>query len=150
MILKDAGKNSYNTSEVMTMLESMDDNIKLIAEGQVMLRGEMNKRFDEHDKRFDGVDARLDGIDTKLDKHGGMFSEINSKLETIFECLSGIDDKLENIEKRMRNIEEDIKELKTVTKNKTDLKIVMDFEKRLKDLESEFLSHRKMMLAGKQ
>jgi len=26
----------------------------------------------------------------------------------------------------------------------------MDFEKRLKDLESEFLSHRKMMLAGKQ
>ena len=141
-ILKDAGKNSYNTSEFEikkfgkeirdhfdVVVEEMKDSIKLVAEGQVMLRGEMNRRFDEVDKRFDEHDKRLDGIDGRLYKHDGMFSEINSKLDTTLEYLIRIDEEITQIKEEIKEIKEKMKYLEENKIGKKDKEYVSLVEK---------------------
>lgn len=114
-ILKDAGKNSYNTSEVMTMLEGMNDSIKLVAEGQVMLRGEMNRRFDEVDKRFD--------------EHDQMFHEVNSKLDTTLEYLFRIDEEITQIKEEIKEVKERMKYLEENNIGKKDKEYISLVEK---------------------
>ncbi|EKE21735.1 MAG: hypothetical protein ACD_7C00143G0007 [uncultured bacterium] len=61
--IKKSTEQMYKPSEMMVMLESINDNVALIAEQH----GGIISRLDGIDNRLDGIDNRLDGIDNRLD-----------------------------------------------------------------------------------
>ena len=103
-------EKTYKSGEVMSMLEQMNDGIKLIGEQHGELVGEIktiNKRLDGIDGRLDGIDGRLDGIDGRLDGIDGRLDGMQSDITEIKHKLSEKVDRQEfnNLEKRVIKME---------------------------------------------
>ena len=114
----------FKESDVVVIMENMNDNIKLLAEGQMAL----NERFDGLENRFDGLENRFDKLERET-KAG--FSMIMDYLKRIDEEVIGIKSELEStreekvnwdayslLEKRVEKAEEQIEKVKALLKLK--------------------------------
>jgi septation ring formation regulator EzrA len=121
-------KSSSKKDKVLVVLEKMQDSIGLIAEGQTMFRGEMNRRFDEVDKRFDEHDQRFVEI-------GQRFSGIENNLKIALEYLFKIDEEI-------TQIKSEIKEIKK--KDGIDKNWIASIEKRIGIIEKQLKIQKQM------
>ena len=71
------------------VLEDMNDSIKLIAEGQMAFRQEVNRRFDDVDRR-----------------HVEFRDETRANFKTVFDYLAKMDDELQDIKKTLKQLDE--------------------------------------------
>lgn len=106
---------AFSSSEVMSLLEHMNEGIAVIAESQ----SGFTKRFDGIDKKFAGIDKRLDGIDDRLD---------------------GIDGRLDSLESKTDRIQEDVTDIKSQLSEKVDRSEFVKLEKRMVKLEQVVFS----------
>ena len=60
---KKSGEKTFGFNEVMSLLESMNDGIKVISEQY----GGVVARLDKIDDRLDRMETRMDGVETRLD-----------------------------------------------------------------------------------
>jgi len=113
------------------ILERMHDDIKVIAEGQIVLREEMNRRFDERKKDFD---------DFKEETRGNF--------RVLFEFKKETEENFEIVFKELSFIEAEIKDiknsLKILEKNKADIEVVKDLIERVEKLEKELALQREL------
>lgn len=96
-------QEKYSKGEVLSMLESINDGIKVIGEQH----GGIVKRLDGIDGRLDGIDGRLDGIDGRLDSLETKTDRLQEDVTEIKHKLSEKVDRedFNNLEKRMVTIE---------------------------------------------
>ena len=96
-------ESSYKSGEVMSLLENMNDGIKLLAESQSHLIKKVDNletRFDGLETRFDGLETRFDGLDAKVDK---IQDDITDIKYTLSEKVDKKD--FEKLEKRVIKLE---------------------------------------------
>jgi hypothetical protein len=85
----DKKEQIFQSGEVMSMLEQMNDGIQLIAEQH----GEVIKRLDNHDSRFDNLESKVDRLQEDV-------TEIKHKLSEKVDR-----EEFEKLEKRMIKLE---------------------------------------------
>lgn len=83
-------------SEVMSMLESMNDGIKIISEQH----GGIVSRLDKIDVRLDGMDAKFDIMDKKIDRLQDDMVEVKYELKRKVDVQQ-----FEKLEKRVVKLE---------------------------------------------
>ena len=108
-------EKTFGFSEVMSMLEGMNDGIQVLAEQHSGIIGRldgMDARFDKTDARFDKMDARFDNLETKVD----------------------------NLEIKVDSLQVDVTDIKHKLSQKVDLEDFQKLEKRLIKLENFVLS----------
>lgn len=71
--MEESKKETYNVSEVGSMIEALTGTIDLMNEG-------LTSRLDGIDNRLDGIDGRLDEMDNKIDILQEDVTEIKHKL----------------------------------------------------------------------
>jgi DNA repair ATPase RecN len=82
-------KPSVKKEHFEVLLENMNDSIKLVAEGQLAFRQEVNQKFNESDQRLADFCDRTD-----------------SNFKTIFDYLARMDDELQDIKKSLQRLDE--------------------------------------------
>jgi chromosome segregation ATPase len=101
--IKNTEEKTYKSGEVMSMLEQINDGIKIVSEQY----GDVTNRLNSIDVRLDKIDVRLDSIDARLDKIEGDIEVIKSDIIDIKydlkEKVSYVD--FEKMEKRMVKLE---------------------------------------------
>ena len=108
-------EKTFGFSEVMSMLEGMNDGIQVLAEQHSGIIGRldgMDARFDKTDARFDKMDARFDNLETKVD----------------------------SLETKVDSLQVDVTDIKHKLSQKVDLEDFQKLEKRLIKLENFVLS----------
>lgn len=85
-------KNDYNSSEIGTLLEHIDDKVVLIAEQYTGL----NKKADVMDKKFDAISKRVDNV---VD----MVGAIKEDVEVLKDDVSIIKMDIETIKHDLKN-----------------------------------------------
>lgn len=111
----------FRESDVCVLLEHIDTNVKLLAEGYDSLREEMHESFKNVWGKFDAVDQRFDSLE----------KEMRDSFKTVFEYLSKIDNELADIKARLEN--------------KADKPDLDAMEKRLSKLEFDFAECKNMI-----
>lgn len=100
---KKAEKKTFGFNEVMSLLESMNDGIKVISEqyGGVVLRlDKIDARLDTMDDRLDKMDNRLGRLEVKVDKLQ------DDMVEVKYELKNKVDrDDFKKLEKRVVKLE---------------------------------------------
>ena len=115
-------EKTFGFGEVMSMLESMNDGIQVLAEQHSGIIGRldgMDARFDKMDARFDKMDARFDKMDARFDK---------------------MDARFDNLETKVDSLQVDVTDIKHKLSQKVDLEDFQKLEKRLIKLENFVLS----------
>jgi len=85
------------------VLEDMNDSIKLIAEGQMAFRQEVNRRFDDVDRRHvEFRDETRANFKTLFDFR----DETRANFKTVFDYLAKMDDELQDIKKTLKQLDE--------------------------------------------
>ena len=117
----------FAESEVLVVLESIDDTFKLLAEGQQGLdrrMGGLEDRMGGLEDRMGGLEGRMSGLE---DRMGGLENDMKSGFSMIMDYLKRIDEEVVGIRK-------DIEDLK---KKKVDWEVYHPLEKRLRIAEKE-------------
>jgi septation ring formation regulator EzrA len=114
--------------KVLVVLEKMQEDIRLIAEGQQMLREDVNRRFTEVGKRFDQVDGKFVEI-------GRRFSGIEDNLKAALEYLFRIDEEIGDIKKEL----EEKKKTEKINKSWTE-----SIEKRIALIEKQLKARKQL------
>jgi hypothetical protein len=83
----------------------MNDNFKLLAEGQMGLERKMNEKFDQVDARLHRLDARFDRMDVRFDRMDIEFEQVKANQKITLEYLF-------NAEERFKVLEKEVKEIK--------------------------------------
>jgi hypothetical protein len=106
---------NFELGQVMSMLESMDDGIKLIGEqhGEII-------------KRLGGVETRLGGVETEL-------GDVKVR-------LGGLEGKVDGLEGKFDRMQEDITEIKHRLADKVDREEFEKLEKRVVKMEQMVLA----------
>lgn len=106
-------EKAFTASQVGSMLEGINDSIKLLVEN-------MEIKFEGVYKRFDGVEGRIDGVEGSI---------------------GGINGRLDKIETKIDRLQDDIVEVKYELKNKVNREEFERLEKRVIKLEKVSCSH---------
>jgi predicted nucleic acid-binding Zn-ribbon protein len=132
-------ENKFSESQVMTLLENMNDGIQIIAEGQTALSWKVDNletRFDNLEIRFDNLETRFDNFETRFDNFQ---KEMYQFRDTAMEEFDRINQRFNSVENRLNKIEAEIKKIKNKPGANTDKKELMA---RIEFLEKE-LTHLK-------
>lgn len=95
--------SSSDRDKMTVVLERVEDQIKLVAEGQVSLRESMDRRFDEVDEKFEAIDEKFKNIDEKFKKIDEKFEEVDNNFQSVFGYLSRIEDEIGEIREDLKN-----------------------------------------------
>jgi len=115
--LKSKIKPAVKKDHFEALLENMNDNIKLVAEGQTSFREEVNARFDGVDQRFTAFQketrANFKTIFDFRDETRANFKtifdfrdETHANFKTVFGYLSRIDNELQDIKISLKRLDE--------------------------------------------
>ncbi len=115
-------EKTFGFSEVMSMLEGMNDGIQVLAEQHSGIIG----RLDGMDARFDKTDARFDKMDARFDKMDARFDNLETKVDSL--------------ETKVDSLQVDVTDIKHKLSQKVDLEDFQKLEKRLIKLENFVLS----------
>lgn len=98
----------FKESDVMLLLEHLNDNITIIAEGQSITDRKVDRISEELsalNEKFLVLDGKVFALDGRVSSLQGDFiefkSETKSNFKTVFEYLSRIDDEVEDIKKKL-------------------------------------------------
>lgn len=137
-VKKEKRENTFKESQVLVMLEKMDDKITLLAEGQMDMRETMDKKFDilfEFKENTERDLAVLLGFKSNAERDLatllGFKDSAEKNFAIIMEYLERIDDDVQIIKKRLDEMDEkkmDRKEYNFIMKR------VDDLEKEVKNL----------------
>jgi len=108
--LKSKIKPAVKKDHFEALLENMNDNIKLVAEGQVAFRDEINQRLTDFQKEtrdnfktiFDFRDETRDNFKTIFDFR----DETRDNFKTVFDYLARIDNELQDIKNSLKRLDE--------------------------------------------
>lgn len=115
-ILKTTKEKTYTASEFGSILERIDTNVQILAEGHsALVDGQ-----DEIKKTLVGIDQRLGGVEIRL---------------------GGVEGRLELVETKIDRLQDDIVEVKFDLKRKVDAEQFEKLEKRVVKLEKHSYSH---------
>ncbi len=89
----------FKASSVAVLLENMNDNIVLLAEGQATL----NNRFDGLEARFDRLEARFDGLEARFDR---LEREMKQGFSMVMGHLKITDEEIVEIKKELLILKE--------------------------------------------
>ena len=120
---KKSGEKTFGFNEVMSLLESMNDGIKVISE------------------QYGGVAVRLDKIDARLDKMDNRLDKMDNRLDKMDDRLGKMDNRLGRLEVKVDKLQDDVVEVKYEIKNKVDRDEFKKLEKRVVKLERLSCSH---------
>lgn len=109
--------SSSDRDKMTVVLERVEDQIKLVAEGQVSLRESMDRRFDEVDEKFEAIDMRFIGVDRRFDGIDEKFEAIDEKFKNIDEKFEGVDNNFQSVFGYLSRIEDEIGEIREDLKN---------------------------------
>lgn len=100
---KTTEEKTLGFGEVMSMLESMNEGIKVISEQH----GGIVSRLDGIDTRLDSVDTRLDGIDGRLNVMDSKIDRLQEDMvEVKFELRQKVSvDQFQRLERRVTKLE---------------------------------------------
>jgi predicted nucleic acid-binding Zn-ribbon protein len=137
---------STKKDEVLIVLEKMNDNIGIIAEGQQFLKEEMNRRFDDSDKNINDFKDEMFGFSKGMysfrDEMYKFRDDTKANFKAILEHQFNTDDRLESIEKELKEIKSEIKEMKK--KSNLDEGWVALIEKRIGFIEKQLKLQKQM------
>jgi len=99
---KSEQQSTFPQNQVLTMLESMNDGIEIIAENQQGLKEDLNEfkmetrknfkkvnqHLKKHDKRFEQVDKRFEQVDKNFQKVFTSLAEIKQEVKDIKQELN--------------------------------------------------------------
>ena len=86
----------FKESDVVILLENVNDNIKILAEGQAGL-----------DQRMGGLDQKMDGLEKNLSQRiDGLEQEMRDSFKSILQYLSRIEDEIMEIKEEIRGLRE--------------------------------------------
>ncbi len=129
-------EKTFGFGEVMSMLESMNDGIQVLAEQHSGIIGRldgMDARFDKMDARFDKMDARFDKLETKVDN-------LETKVDNLETKVDNLETKVDNLETKVDSLQIDVTDIKHKLSQKVDLEDFQKLEKRLIKLENFVLN----------
>jgi hypothetical protein len=134
--------SSYE-ERLMVLVENLGDQVKLVAEGNLMLRQTMEGRFDVLEGRFDSLEGRFDSLEGRFDVLEGRFDslegDMHSSFKMIIEYLSRIEDEIAEIKIDFKRLEE----------NKADKETLISFEKRIAKVERELEEYKNLCKSKK-
>ncbi len=122
-------EKTFGFGEVMSMLESMNDGIQVLAEQHSGIIG----RLDGMDARFDKMDARFDKLETKVDN-------LETKVDNLETKVDNLETKVDNLETKVDSLQIDVTDIKHKLSQKVDLEDFQKLEKRLIKLENFVLN----------
>ena len=114
------------------VVENLDDQIKLIAEGHI----DTNRRLDGIDNRLDGIDNRLDGIDNRLDGVDNRLDGIDNRLDIVEEKIDFISEKTVANSQDLEIVKKDLTFVKQDLRHKVSYDEFAALEKRVLALEN--------------
>lgn len=120
---KKTEEKTFTANEVGSMLERIDNSVKILAEGHSTLvdgQNDIKKILTSVDQRLEKVEIRLDSVENRLDS---------------------VEDKLELVETKIDRLQDDMVEVKFDLKRKVDAEQFEKLEKRVVKLEKLSLSH---------
>lgn len=139
-MVKKADKNilpkndSTYEERLMVLVENLGDQIKLVAEDNLMTREMMERGFERVNKRFDSMENRMDRLEIRFDnleaKVGFLERDMHSSYKTVIEYLSRIEGELAEIKAELKRLEE----------KKADKETLAEFEKRIIKIEREIVA----------
>ena len=146
LILKPALKKEH----FEVLLENMNDNIQLIAEGQDMFRQVVERRFDESDKRFfefqNETNANFQELFAFRNETRTNFQELfefknetRANFKQVLTCLMKMEDELTDIKSRLNQIDE----------TKMNKKEFIILESRVMKLEQELEQYKSLLKTQK-
>lgn len=91
------------------LLEQIQDQVRAIAEGQIGLRAEMERRFEDADRRSN---ARFETLELAIRNLGGRIGSLEEKVESIERRLGLIDQRLDRVELRLDQLEKSVVEVR--------------------------------------
>lgn len=126
--------DSAYEERLMVLVENLGDQIKLVAEDNLMTREIMERGFERVDKRFDSIENRINRLEVRFDnleaKVGFLERDIHSSYKTVIEYLSRIENELAEIKAELKRLEE----------KKADKETLAEFEKRIIKIEREVVA----------
>jgi chromosome segregation ATPase len=134
------GEQIKDNNYTAVLLEKIEDNLKLLAEGQSNLNEKMDRKFEAVDERFDQINQQFKSIEKKLGDHDQQFKNIEKKLgdhdqqfKTILKYLSRIEDELMELKGKINRVEEN---------GNIDRKEIEDVKVRLEKVEEALKNHK--------
>jgi hypothetical protein len=127
-------KSTYE-EQLMALVENLDDKIKLVAEGNLMLGERMERGFAAVDKKFAVLERKMDiGFEKVWDRFDAMDGRIDflekdmhGSYKTVIEYLSRIENELVKIKVELKRLDE----------KKADKEILADLAKRIAKIERD-------------
>jgi len=151
--LKNIGKYPGMSDYSGVLLEQISDNLKVIAEGHMILERkidlldekvdsmgtELNGRIDGLESRMGGLESRMDGLESRMggleSRMGGLELDMRDSFKTVIDYLS--------------TIEKDVADIKAKLDDKFDKKDAVIMERRISKIELE-LENCKRLIAVKK
>ena len=87
------------------MKKDIDQKFILIKQDMDNRFEEVNRRFEQIDKRFEQIDKRFEKIDKKFEQIDKKFNEIDKRFEQIDQRFEQIDQRFEQIDKKFEEID---------------------------------------------
>lgn len=137
----------FSSGEVAVLLENINDNIKMVAEGHLVLDGKIDNLVSSHlisDGKIENLASSHLILNNKIDN---LFSETNLIKEDMHSSFSSILNYVSHIETEISEIKSDIKK---IIEGKSDKKEAIIIEQRVTKLELELGECKKMIAAAKK
>jgi len=103
------------------MKKDIDQKFILIKQDMDNRFEEVNRRFEQIDKRFEQIDKRFEKIDKKFEQIDKKFNEIDKRFEQIDQRFEQIDKKFEEIDKRFEQVDKRFERIENKIENLTDM-----------------------------
>jgi|GEM_PF-3727978 len=100
---------STPAARMNVLLEQIQDQVRAVAEGQIGLRAEMERRFDDTERR---INARFETLELAIRSLGGRIGALENRVEAIERRLGLIEQRLDRVDQRLDQVEKSVVELR--------------------------------------
>jgi chromosome segregation ATPase len=100
---------STSAARMNVLLEQIQDQVRGVAEGQIGLRAEMERRFDETERR---INARLETLELAVRNLGGRIGALEDKVTALEKRLDLVEQRLDRVEQRLDQVEKNVVEIR--------------------------------------
>jgi len=130
--LKNVGKYPGMSDYGGVLLEQISDNVKVIAEGHMILERKIDLLDEKVDSMGTELNGRIDGLESKMD---GLELDMRDSFKTVIDYLS--------------TIEKDVADIKAKLDDKFDKKDAVIMERRISKIELELENCKRLIAARK-
>jgi len=130
--LKNVGKYPGMSDYSGVLLEQISDNVKVIAEGHMILERKIDLLDEKVDSMGTELNGRIDGLESKMD---GLELDMRDSFKTVIDYLS--------------TIEKDVADIKAKLDDKFDKKDAVIMERRISKIELELENCKRLIAARK-